>query len=91
MITTAEQVASKSAKVVKAQEQGVHIVSEDWLVESIKAGKKADEKSHALGEVWGFDHCMIKYVDYKLRFFKASSGDKRKKDEDEAPAGTNGL
>jgi hypothetical protein len=49
LITTAEQVASKSAKVVKAQEQGVHLVSEEWLSESIKSGKKADEKSFAVG------------------------------------------
>lgn len=49
LITTADQIASKAAKVVKAQEQGVHLVSENWLAESIKSGKKADEKSFAVG------------------------------------------
>ncbi len=51
MITTAEQLENKSAKVVKAKEQGTHLVSEDWLVESIKAGKKADESKFVIGGV----------------------------------------
>jgi len=47
LITTAEKLSS-DLKVKRAKENGTHVVTEQFIFDSIRAGKKADEAKYSL-------------------------------------------
>lgn len=49
LLSTASQVSSGTSKLDDARAKGVSIVSADWLIDSLEAGKKLSEADYILG------------------------------------------